>query len=184
MGIRPRGLGLRLKSRHVQPAKLGSGGARWPFVVVAFPLSGLLTEGIAVVASAAAADSSSTSSTILEEDGFLGRRGVMRWMARVSMGERLRVRDRRWPGVSSELLSSSCRVCDAALRFLAAERVTGPCEMSSSCSDGSGDGEMTRGLAGTRRRVDMMPGNAGSAGQASAPTSMRLREAKLATQAV
>lgn len=102
----------------------------------------------------------------------------MRVIERVSIGERLRVRDLRRPFASSESSSSTVGV---ALRFLTADRVTGP-ETSESCSDGSGDGEMTRGLAGIaalRRvdRVDMMTLNGGSAGQEMAPVTMRRNEA-------
>lgn len=80
--MRPRGLGLRLKSRQFQPVKtVRSGGARWPFAVVAFPLVALI-----VCASSNFAGTTAAAAAFLE---------VMRCTVRVLMGDRLRVRDLR-----------------------------------------------------------------------------------------
>lgn len=102
-------------------------------------------------------------------------------MVRVSMGDRLRVRDLRSSGASTSSYSSSgMRGVDLRLRV--AERVTGRSyETSVSCSEGVGDGEMTRGVAGTAallRRADMVTENGGSAGQEMAPATMRRRDSK------
>lgn len=114
--MRPRGLGLRLKSRHVQPNGVdGWGGARWPLTVVLLsPLTAVDSSGTGDLAS-------------LPALAALLVRCVRAETARVSMGERLRVRALRSSG-PSESSSSACRSRDfgAGVRLRAAERVTGP----------------------------------------------------------
>lgn len=116
MGIRPSGLGLRLKSRQLQPVGVaGWGGARWPLVVVPSRVA---------VAVAVAAMMPSCSALCGVFDDVLG---VMRGTARESMGERLLVRDLRSPEalalLSSSSLSSSTACCVGAFLRL---RVMGP----------------------------------------------------------
>jgi len=123
MGIRPKGLGLRLKSRQDHPTGVeGCGGARWPFDVVDFPLPLLLSAPLDVVCS-----SGMVSLDILPALAAVLVRLVKRVTACVSIGERLRVRARRNSGGSGRSSSgSSSRGCGVGVRLRAAERVTGP----------------------------------------------------------
>lgn len=107
--MRPRGLGLRLKSRQLHPEVTGWGGARWPFVVVA-----------SRVAVAVAVAMMPSCSVLDDAVGVLVMRGT-----RDSRGERLLVRDLRGPELEllPSLGSSSTACCVGAFLRL---RVMGP----------------------------------------------------------
>lgn len=94
--MRPRGLGLRLKSRQDQPEGVaGWGGARCPFEVDILPFVTTFSEGSL-------------------DKGFMARLellGVMRAIVRESIGDLLLVRDLRRPGTSSS--TSSCCGCSS-----------------------------------------------------------------------
>jgi hypothetical protein len=121
MGMRPSGLGLRLKSRQDQPpVEEGVGMERWPSGFEEeeegrWPLLGPAPAGeglrpFAVVVLA------------VEED----LRVVSLRRVRVSIGLRLRLRARWRSGLSSSSSSSGAGCGVAASRLRAAERVVGP----------------------------------------------------------
>lgn len=115
MGIRPRGLGLRLKSLQDHPdGAAGWGGARCPFVVATLlPFVTTFSDF-------------SLDAVLVARFELLG---VMREIRRESIGDLLLVRDLRKPGTSSSTSSSSgCSssdCCEDVILFLAAERVVG-----------------------------------------------------------
>lgn len=144
MGIRPSGLGLRLKSRHVQPDGVaGCGGARCPFVTLVCPFIVRLW--------------------VFESDFFddwrlSGSLGVILCGRLVSIGDLLLVLALLTSGASESSLESSATGCGVdILLLLAADLVTGALYSRFSRSDGVGLGEITRGVAGTpeRRRAVM-----------------------------
>jgi hypothetical protein len=106
--------------------------------------------------------------------------GVMRVILRVSIGLRLRVRDRLssgWSGSSSS--KSSSTGCGVVKRFLAADLVIGPPyeDCAASCSEGVGLGEMTRGVAGMAclPGIDIVHENGGRAVCAMTPVRSRVK---------
>lgn len=169
MGIRPRGLGLRLKSRQFHPEVPIVGGARWPLGVIA-PRSG---------SSSGVAPSGCTFLEAREGLLLLGARLLDLRVFLVGLRDLVRallLLSPRSSVVSDSDTSSmfSCIIAAgpvdddaptpaAAWRRFAADRVTGPryesggSSSSSSSSrrrrrwrsEGVGLGEMTRGVAGT-----------------------------------
>lgn len=119
--MRPRGLGLRLKSLQLQPRGVaGAGGARWPFTSVVAVVVGVVVLPLATIGS----DGLTTSGRLVDEELDFRRDEVRRRIRAVSMGERLLVRDLRVCGASSSSSVISSRGRGVAAR-LAAERVTG-----------------------------------------------------------
>ena len=167
IGIRPRGLGLLLKSRQLQP-ELALAGERWPFVSGRFPFSA------AAIAS------------------FFGVKGVIDGLADVSPAIRLflsglLLRDlalrSTLESVSSSISSSMGAGDDDAFFF--ADLVTGPKYPSfddSLDSDGVGEGEITRGVAGTlfEDAKDML--KSGREGTCVVPVRARARFVTRASQ--
>jgi len=132
IGIRPRGLGLRLMSLQLQPG-LALDGDKWPLVAFPFPFWRIgIGAGLANGTSEAFAD--------------------VRPDIRFLMGLRLfdlALRSSVLESVSSSI-SSSIGAWEATCFFFA-DRVTGPkypsCDVSF-VSDGVGEGEITLGVAG------------------------------------
>jgi len=139
MGIRPRGLGLRLKSLQLHPAYVpGVGGERCPLTDFS---------GAAALMAPFVSGAEGTGVCPFAFVDFVAFFDVNFVNLRVSMGLRLRVRARRSSGLSSS--SSSSTGAGVAIRFRAADLVTGPkYDSRSSISEGVGLGEMTRGVAG------------------------------------
>lgn len=150
IGIRPSGLGLRLKSRQLQPGDIADAGDKWPLDATMLPFAG----------------------TSPADDAFFGVvfvLGVSVGMAvrpeslREAMGLRLLVRALRRSGPSSCSSSSKCSStgCGVLTLFLTDDRVTGAeyvsCDEAASSrrSEGVGLGDITRGVAGTPFRRDM-----------------------------
>ena len=167
IGIRPSGLGLRLKSLQLQP-ELALVGDRWPFDVS--PLG--VTGGGFVVA--------------VEDAVALA--GVRAVTFRILMGLLLfDLALLRSALVSSSSSRSSCIGCGVAAFFFFADLVTGPkypsCE-ASRASEGVGEGEMTLGVAGIGFEEDRDMVKGGSEGIRIAPVSIRWKSARLKNQLV
>ena len=144
---------------------LAEEGERWPLVT-----------GLPLLVTASFCSSSEMVFAALFAAVFLFA-AVMRCTLRVSIGLRLRVRDRLIPGLSDSSSSSSSTKCGVVRRFLAADRVTGPpyedCEAS--ISEGVGLGDMTRGVAGMAclLGIDILQENGGKAGGVMTPSNSR-----------
>src|SRR4051794_7985368 len=142
MGMRPSGLGLRLKSLQLQPVYIaGVGGKRCPFdLVAAFSGRSPFVNGAEAIGVWPFATGLAVGFVDVSLASFL-----------VSIGLRLRVRALRRSGLSSSSRSSSTGF-GVVNRLLAADLVVGPkydSRAAASFSDGVGLGEITRGVAGT-----------------------------------
>lgn len=166
MGINPKGLGLRLKSRQLQP-ELALVGERCPFVVVPFKVIG--------------------ADFVVAVEGAVALAGVSAMpFFRALIGLRLfDLALLKSALISSSSPRSSSIGSGVPAFFFLADRVTGPkypsCD-ASRASEGVGEGEITLGVAGTRFDRDMVKG--GREGIRIAPLSRRWRSASLMNQFV
>lgn len=158
MGIRPSGLGLRLKSLQLHPKDAaGVGGDKCPLISGPFSATPFVfmaeIEAAAVVLAVALSGTVAVSGLrvlVAAAAVFEAFLGLNRLTFLVSRGLRLRVRALRNSGLSSSSKSSDTG-CGVASLLLAADRVVGPKYPSfplPSCSDGVGLGDMTRGVDG------------------------------------
>ena len=152
IGIRPRGLGLRLISRQLQPkVPPALAGERWPFVACPFPFS------------------STGSSGMVEGLGVALAVGF-----RILIGLRLLDLALRKSPLTSP--SSSIPSSFGIAAFFLADLVTGPkypsCELSR-VSEGVGEGEMTLGVAGIGFEDDRDMVKGGKEGMRIAPVNNR-----------
>src|SRR4051794_10989608 len=107
MGMRPRGLGLRLRSRQLQPVLLALEGERCPFVATPFVIA---------------------EESFFDKEDSVGLASDKLLILRTLMGVLLFDRARLKSGLesSSSLSTLSSIFPGILIRFLVDERVTGP----------------------------------------------------------
>lgn len=130
--MRPRGLGLRLRSRQLHPVLLALEGERCPFVGAPFEV---------------------VAESFFDKEASVGfvsdKLLIFRTLRGVLLFDRARLKSGFESSSSSSTLSSIFP--GVLIRFLVDERVTGPKYPSwddSWVSEGVGDGEITLGIAG------------------------------------